>query len=124
MIVQVKCFQLCSFGFESDQVDISCGFLLIVFVKLYTKCGRRAMPTMMMGSAAVFIDCDECWKLLLVTKKGSVYLWDLFNRSCLLQDSLASLISADPTASSKDAGKHKIYSSYHLNVVFLSKAEK
>lgn len=79
-------------------------------LQVYTKCGRRAMPTMMMGSAAVSIDCDECWKLLLVTKKGSLYLWDLFNRSCLLQDSLVSLISADPTASSKDAGSIKMIS--------------
>lgn len=66
------------------------------------------MPTMMMGSAAVFADCDECWRLLLVTKKGSLYLWDLFERSCLLQDSLESLIAADPNGSSKDAGKSKI----------------
>ncbi|XP_021716394.1 protein HIRA-like isoform X1 [Chenopodium quinoa] len=79
-------------------------------LQVYTKCGRRAMPTMMMGSAAVFVDCDECWKLLLVTKKGSLYLWDLFNRSCLLQDSLASLITADPNASSKDAAAIKIIS--------------
>lgn len=79
-------------------------------LQVYTKCGRRAMPTMMMGSTAVFIDCDECWKLLLVTKKGSLYLWDLFNRRCLLQDSLASLISADLSGSSKDAGSIKIIS--------------
>lgn len=79
-------------------------------LQVYTKCGRRAMPTMIMGSAAVFVDCDESWKLLLVTKKGSLYLWDLFNRSCLLQDSLASLITADPNASSKDAATIKIIS--------------
>ncbi|XP_021845479.1 protein HIRA isoform X2 [Spinacia oleracea] len=79
-------------------------------LQVYTKCGRRAMPTMMMGSAAVFIDCDECWKLLLVTKKGTLYLWDLFNRSCLLQDSLSSLITADPRASSKDTATIKIIS--------------
>jgi protein HIRA/HIR1 len=53
---------------------------------------------MMMGSAATFIDCDECWKLLLVTRKGSLYVWDLFSRSCLLQDSLASLITSDPNS--------------------------
>lgn len=79
-------------------------------LQVYTKCGRRAMPTMMMGSAAVFVDCDDCWKLLLVTKKGSLYLWDLFNRSCLLQDSLESLITADPNSSSNDAGTIKIIS--------------
>lgn len=62
------------------------------------------MPTMMMGSAATFIDCDECWKLLLVTRKGSLYLWDLFNRQCLLQDSLASLISLSLDSSNKDTG--------------------
>ncbi|OMO49494.1 hypothetical protein CCACVL1_30986 [Corchorus capsularis] len=70
-------------------------------LQVYTKCGRRALPTMMMGSAATFIDCDESWKLLLVTRKGSLYLWDLFCRNCLLHDSLASLITLDPTSSAK-----------------------
>lgn len=62
------------------------------------------MPTMMMGSAAVFIDCDESWKLFLVTRKGSLYVWDLFNMKCLLHDSLASLVTADPRSTAKDAG--------------------
>ncbi|XVE79279.1 hypothetical protein DITRI_Ditri14bG0045000 [Diplodiscus trichospermus] len=70
-------------------------------LQVYTKCGRRALPTMMMGSAATFIDCDESWKLLLVTRKGSLYLWDLFNRNCLLHDSLASLITLDLSSSAK-----------------------
>eukprot|EP00257_Ricinus_communis_P018816 XP_015577629.1 protein HIRA [Ricinus communis] len=70
-------------------------------LQVYTKCGRRAMPTMMMGSAATFVDCDECWKLLLVTRKGSLYVWDLLNQNCLLQDSLASLIASDPSSSAK-----------------------
>ena len=61
------------------------------------------MPTMMMGSAATFVDCDECWTLLLVTRKGSLYLWDLFNRTCLLQDSLTSLGASSPNSSGKDA---------------------
>lgn len=82
-------------------------------MKVYTKCGRRALPTMMMGSAAVFIDCDECWKLLLVTRKGSLYLWDLFNRNCLLHDSLASLVTSDLNSSAKDAGNGK-----HLSLDF------
>lgn len=79
-------------------------------LQVYTKCGRRAMPTMMMGSAAVFIDCDESWKLFLVTRKGSLYVWDLFNMKCLLHDSLASLITADPRSTAKDAGTIKIIS--------------
>ncbi|PON76840.1 WD repeat HIR [Parasponia andersonii] len=79
-------------------------------LQVYTKCGRRAMPTMMMGSAATFIDCDECWKLLLVTRKGSLYLWDLFNRKCLLHDSLASLLAANSNASARDAGSIKVIS--------------
>ncbi|KAL4333263.1 hypothetical protein GQ457_07G035570 [Hibiscus cannabinus] len=70
-------------------------------LQVYTKCGRRALPTMMMGSAATFIDCDESWKLLLVTRKGSLYLWDLLTRKCLLHDSLASLISLDLSSSAK-----------------------
>ncbi|KAG7035941.1 Protein HIRA [Cucurbita argyrosperma subsp. argyrosperma] len=79
-------------------------------VQVYTKCGRRSMPTMMMGSAATFIDCDDSWKLLLVTGKGSLYLWDLFNRSCLLHDSLASLIPLNPDSSTKDSGTIKVIS--------------
>ncbi|KAK4760566.1 hypothetical protein SAY87_005459 [Trapa incisa] len=70
-------------------------------LQVYTKCGRRALPAMMMGSAATFIDCDECWKLLLVTRKGSLCMWDLFNRKCLLRDSLESLITLDPSQSGK-----------------------
>ncbi|KAK7312643.1 hypothetical protein VNO77_36658 [Canavalia gladiata] len=79
-------------------------------LQIYTKCGRQAMPTMMMGSAATFIDCDESWKLLLVTRKGSLYLWDLFNRTCLLHDSLASLVTSSPNSSAKDAGTIKVIS--------------
>ncbi|KAJ0241652.1 Protein HIRA [Hirschfeldia incana] len=77
-------------------------------LQVYTKCGRRAMPTMMTGSAATFIDCDDNWKLLLVTRKGSLYVWDLFNRKCILHDSLSSLVSSDSNLSS--AGTIKVIS--------------
>ncbi|KAL2536132.1 histone chaperone HIRA [Forsythia ovata] len=79
-------------------------------LQVYTKCGRRAMPTMVMGSAAVFIDCDEASKLLLVTMNGSLYVWDLFNRKCLLHDSLASLVTPNLKTNSKDAGTIKVIS--------------
>ncbi|XP_047317043.1 protein HIRA isoform X2 [Impatiens glandulifera] len=79
-------------------------------LQIYTKCGRRAMPTMMIGSAAVFIDCDENWKLLLVTRKGTLYIWDLYNRKCLLHDSLASIVTSDLKSASKDAGTIKVIS--------------
>ncbi|KAJ0480513.1 putative transcription factor WD40-like family [Helianthus annuus] len=75
-------------------------------LQVYTKCGRRSMPTMMMGSTPVFIDCDDSWKLLLVTRKGSLYVWDLFNRKCILHDSLASLMNSDP----KSTGSVKVIS--------------
>ncbi|EPS73840.1 hypothetical protein M569_00903 [Genlisea aurea] len=67
-------------------------------LQIYTRCGRRAMPTMMLGSSAVFIDCDEFWKLLLVTRKGSLYVWDLFRKKCLVNDSLLSLLNGDMDA--------------------------
>ncbi|KAL1544484.1 protein HIRA-like isoform X1 [Salvia divinorum] len=76
-------------------------------LQVYTRCGRRAMPTLMMGSAAVFIDCDEFWKLLVVTRKASLYVWDLFNKTCLLQGSLASLVTTDLKS---DAGTVKVIS--------------
>ncbi|KAM7272396.1 hypothetical protein ACFE04_027059 [Oxalis oulophora] len=79
-------------------------------LQVYTRCGRRDLPTMMMGSAATFIDCDEAWNLLLVTRKGSLYVWDLFNRNCLLQDSLSSLFTSDPNSSARGAGTIKVIS--------------
>ncbi|KAI3706479.1 hypothetical protein L6452_24259 [Arctium lappa] len=75
-------------------------------LQVYTKCGRRSMPTMMMGAAPVFIDCDESWKLLLVTRRGALYVWDLFNRKCILHDSLASLMASNP----KSTGTVKVIS--------------
>nr|XP_043613664.1 protein HIRA [Erigeron canadensis] len=75
-------------------------------LQVYTKCGRRSMPTMMLGSTPVFIDCDDSWKLLLVTRKGATYVWDLFNRKCILHDSLASLMTSDP----KSTGTVKVIS--------------
>ncbi|KAK1429195.1 hypothetical protein QVD17_11400 [Tagetes erecta] len=75
-------------------------------LQVYTKCGRRSMPTMMIGSTPVFIDCDDSWKLLLVTRKGSLHVWDLFNRKCLLHDSLVSLMNSDP----KSTGSVKVIS--------------
>ncbi|KAL6656508.1 hypothetical protein ACP70R_007334 [Stipagrostis hirtigluma subsp. patula] len=79
-------------------------------LQVYTKCGRRAMPAMMMGSAAVFIDCDDCWKLLLVTRRGLLYIWDLYSRTCILQDSLASLVTSPDEPSAKDSGTVKVIS--------------
>lgn len=79
-------------------------------LQVYTKCGSRSMPTMMMGSSAVFIDCNEYWELLLVTKRGLLYVWDLFNRKCILHDSLASLVSSREDTPSKDAGTIRVIS--------------
>ncbi|XP_006660993.2 protein HIRA [Oryza brachyantha] len=79
-------------------------------LQVYTKCGRRAMPAMMMGSSAVFIDCDECWKLLLVTRRGLMYIWDLYTRTCILHDSLASLVTSPDEAAGKDTGTVKVIS--------------
>lgn len=79
-------------------------------LQVYTKCGRRAMPAMMMGSAGAFIDCDDCWKLLLVTKRGLLYVWDLLKRSCILHDSLASLVTTREDSSGKDSGTVRVIS--------------
>ncbi|KAK8970708.1 Protein HIRA [Platanthera guangdongensis] len=79
-------------------------------LQVYTKCGRRSMPAMMMGSSAVFIDCNEYWELLLVTKRGILYVWDLLSRKCVLHDSLASLVSSRDDTPSKDAGIIRVIS--------------
>lgn len=78
-------------------------------LQVYSKCGRRALPTMMVGSAPTFIDCDDNWKLLLVTQRGSIYLWDLFGWKCLLHDSLAPLVTS-ATGSFKGSGVIKVTS--------------
>eukprot|EP00268_Persea_americana_P064091 TRINITY_DN8395_c0_g2_i1.p1 TRINITY_DN8395_c0_g2~~TRINITY_DN8395_c0_g2_i1.p1 ORF type:complete len:970 (+),score=200.05 TRINITY_DN8395_c0_g2_i1:315-3224(+) len=79
-------------------------------LQVYTKCGRRAMPTMMAGSAAVFIDCDELWKLLLVTKRGAIFVWDLLDKTCILHDSLSSLVTLGHDSTNKDSGTIKVIS--------------
>ncbi|KAJ3681559.1 hypothetical protein LUZ60_016048 [Juncus effusus] len=75
-------------------------------LQVYTRCGRRMMPAMMLGSGSVFIDCDASWRLLVVTGRGVLYVWDLFTKSCLLQDSLSSLLPSP----SKDSGMIKVIS--------------
>ncbi|XP_071711114.1 protein HIRA-like isoform X2 [Rutidosis leptorrhynchoides] len=75
-------------------------------LQVYTKCGRRSMPTMMTGSTPVFIDCNDSWKLLVVTRRGVLYVWDLFNRKCIVHDSLHSLLASDP----KSTGLVKVIS--------------
>ncbi|XP_078158563.1 histone chaperone HIRA-like protein isoform X2 [Carex rostrata] len=77
-------------------------------LQVYTVCGRRMLPVLMVGSCAVFIDCDEAWRLLLVTMRGAIYVWDLFAKSCLLQDSLASLLSTQEPP--KSSGTVKVIS--------------
>ncbi|CAL9124809.1 unnamed protein product [Musa acuminata var. zebrina] len=79
-------------------------------LQVYTRCGRRAMPAMMMGSAAVFVDCNESWNLLLVTRRGLLYVWDLFKRTCILHESLASLVTSREDSSTKDAGTIRVIS--------------
>ncbi|CAN6438953.1 unnamed protein product [Victoria cruziana] len=79
-------------------------------LQVYTKYGRRSMPTIMMGSAAIFIDCDEGWKLLLVTKRGLLYVWNLFSSTCLVHDSLLSLFTCRHDSSAKDTGSIKVIS--------------
>ncbi|RZC79873.1 hypothetical protein C5167_042448 [Papaver somniferum] len=78
-------------------IDGSCA-LVHAPEEVYTRRGKRFMPTMMMGS-------DECLELPLVTKNGSLYVWDLFNRTYLLNNSLTSLISSG----FKDSGTENNY---------------
>lgn len=62
--------------------------------QIYTMAGRRAQPSMMLGSAAVFMDCDENWKLMVVTRNGSLHLWDLQESKRLLHESLGPLLNS------------------------------
>lgn len=62
--------------------------------QIYTMAGRRAQPSIMLGSAAVFMDCDENWKLMIVTRNGSLLLWDLQQSKRLLHETLGPLLNS------------------------------
>ncbi|KAI3938170.1 hypothetical protein MKW98_018726 [Papaver atlanticum] len=64
-------------------------------LQVYTRRGKRVVPTMMMGS-------DECLKLLLVMKNGSLYVWDLFNKTYLISSG-----SEDPDLVRSSAREYK-----------------
>lgn len=62
-------------------------------LQVYTKAGRRAMPSMMVGSAPVFMDCTEKSWLLLLTRHGALYMWDCMESRCLLKESVLPLLA-------------------------------
>nr|XP_024398569.1 protein HIRA-like isoform X2 [Physcomitrium patens] len=63
-------------------------------LQIYTMAGRRAQPSIMLGSAAAFMDCDENWKLMVVTRNGLLHLWDLQESKRLLHESLGPLLNS------------------------------
>eukprot|EP00250_Pteridium_aquilinum_P005363 c15474_g1_i1 orf=816-3749(+) len=77
-------------------------------LQVYTKAGMRAMPSMMVGSAPVFMDCTENSRLLLLTRHGALYLWDFMELRCLLKESVLPLLVL--SADSRDKGVMKIVS--------------
>lgn len=77
-------------------------------LQIYTKAGRRAVPSLMVGSAPAFVDCDEGWKLLLLTRQGALYMWEFIGPSCVLKESVLPLLTV--SANSPDKGSVKIVS--------------
>ncbi len=77
-----------------------------VHLQLYTMAGRRSQLSMVLGSPAAFMDCNQGWRLLVVTKAGSLHLWDLQESKLLLHESLSPLLSlsSSPNANSKGNG--------------------
>jgi protein HIRA/HIR1 len=75
-------------------------------LQLYTMAGRRSQLSMVLGSPAAFMDCNQGWRLLVVTKAGSLHLWDLQESKLLLHESLSPLLSlsSSPNANSKGNG--------------------
>jgi protein HIRA/HIR1 len=69
-------------------------FTCLCILQIYTMAGRRSQLSMMLGSPAAFMDCNQQgWRLLLLTKEGSLYLWDLQESKLLLHESLSPLLS-------------------------------
>ncbi|MCO5558168.1 hypothetical protein L7F22_011745 [Adiantum nelumboides] len=62
-------------------------------LQVYTKAGRRAMPSIMVGSAPLFMDCTENSRLLLLTRHGALYMWDCIESRCLLKESVLPLLT-------------------------------
>ncbi|KAH8971705.1 hypothetical protein BDL97_02G157900 [Sphagnum fallax] len=81
-------------------------------LQIYTMAGRRSQLSMMLGSPAAFMDCNQQgWRLLLVTKEGSLYLWDLQESKLLLHESLSPLLSpSSVNENSKSNGLLKVVS--------------
>ncbi|KAH9573919.1 hypothetical protein CY35_01G027300 [Sphagnum magellanicum] len=81
-------------------------------LQLYTMAGRRSQLSMVLGSPAAFMDCNQGWRLLVVTKAGSLHLWDLQESKLLLHESLSPLLSlsSSPNANSKGNGSLKVVS--------------
>ncbi|XP_024539552.1 protein HIRA isoform X1 [Selaginella moellendorffii] len=80
-------------------------------LQVYTMAGRRALPSMVVGSAAAFMDCTRGWELLLLTRGGTMHVWDLRQSQCLLNESLLPLtLSSSATSSAKESGVMRIIS--------------
>lgn len=77
-------------------------------LQVYTNGGRRAVPCMMVGSAPAFLDCDEGWKVLLLTRQGALYMWEFIGSNCLLKESVLPLLTV--SADSADKGTVKVAS--------------
>ncbi|KAJ7559671.1 hypothetical protein O6H91_04G095700 [Diphasiastrum complanatum] len=61
-------------------------------LQVYTVAGRRAFPSMLVGSGVASLDCNDDWKLLSLTTGGMLYVWDLFQPTCILQESVVTLL--------------------------------
>lgn len=77
-------------------------------LQVYTKAGRRAMPSILVGSAPVFMDFTGNSRLLLLTRQGALYMWDCLGSRCLLKESVLPLLAISPD--SVDKGSLKIAS--------------
>lgn len=66
-------------------------------LQVYTPAGRRALPSMLLGSPAPFLDCDADWLLLALTLSGDVHVYDLQSKKKVLESSVAPILAAQQT---------------------------
>lgn len=66
-------------------------------LQVYTRGGRRALPLICLGSPAALMVTDNSWRLLVVTLRGNIQLWDLQSSRCLLRETAAPLLSTSGT---------------------------
>ena len=74
------------------------------------------MPSLIVGSSPAFLDCNEGSKLLLLTRNGSLYLWECIGSRCLLKESVLPLLAMSSDSCDKGTFIFSLSFSWHITL--------